>query len=123
MNYVVASRVIATTIMVPVLVLVADALALFGSYIAVNMEGEMAFNLFFHNALRTLSLSDFVPAVIKTFFFGFFIGLIGSYKGYYAGRGTEAVGRAANQAVVMASLVIFILDLFVVQITNLINTV
>ena len=55
----------------------------------------------------------------KTFFFGFFIGLIGTYKGYTTKRGTESVGLAANSAVVTASLVIFIIDLLAVQVSEL----
>ncbi len=118
MNFVVASRILATTIMVPVLVLIADVIALMGSYIAIRISGDMPFILFYRNAMSALDLADFIPAVIKTVFFGFFIGLIGSYKGYNATRGTESVGRAANEAVVLASLLIFIIDLIVVQIIN-----
>ena len=54
----------------------------------------------------------------KTFFFGFAVGIIGCYKGYNANKGTEGVGRAANSAVVVSSLVIFLLDLLAVQITG-----
>ncbi len=56
---------------------------------------------------------------IKTFFFGFAIGLIGSYKGYNSNKGTEGVGKAANSAVVFASLMVFIIDMIAVQITSL----
>jgi ABC-type transporter Mla maintaining outer membrane lipid asymmetry permease subunit MlaE len=49
------------------------------------------------------------PATIKTFFFGFFIGMIGCYKGFNAENGTASVGQAANSAVVTASLTIFIM--------------
>jgi phospholipid/cholesterol/gamma-HCH transport system permease protein len=62
---------------------------------------------------------DFLPALIKTFFFGGVIGLVGCYKGYTAGRGTEGVGVAANSAVVLASLLVIIVDLIAVQITDL----
>jgi len=62
---------------------------------------------------------DLLPAVIKTFFFGAVIGLVGCYKGYTAGRGTESVGKAANSAVVLASLLVIIVDLIVVQVTDM----
>ena len=65
-----------------------------------------------------LDFIDVIPPTIKSVFFGFFIGLIGSFKGYQAGMGTESVGAAANAAVVTASLAIFILDLIAVMITN-----
>ncbi|WP_462281231.1 MlaE family ABC transporter permease [Salinivirga cyanobacteriivorans] len=120
MSFIVSSRVLATTIMVPVLVLVGDAIAMFGSYAAVSMHSNMDIQLFFNEAYSPLSFKDLIPATIKTFIFGFIIGIIGSYKGYYAQKGTEAVGKAANSAVVVASLAIFITDLVVVQITELI---
>ncbi|HEY0751445.1 MAG TPA: ABC transporter permease, partial [Chitinophagaceae bacterium] len=69
--------------------------------------------------LESIGFIDIVPATIKTFFFGFFIGMIGSYKGYTAANGTESVGKAANSAVVTASLTIFIIDMLAVQITDL----
>ena len=68
---------------------------------------------------NSLDYSDLLPAVIKTFFFGFAIGIISCYKGYNSNRGTEGVGIAANTSVVMASLVIFIIDMIAVQLTNL----
>jgi phospholipid/cholesterol/gamma-HCH transport system permease protein len=63
---------------------------------------------------------DIVPATIKTFFFGFAIGVISCYKGYYTNKGTAGVGLAANSAVVASSLAVFIIDLLVVQLTELI---
>ena len=62
---------------------------------------------------------DIFPAIIKPFFFGFFIGMIGCYKGFTADNGTASVGKAANSAVVTASLTIFIIDMLAVQVTDL----
>ncbi|MCB2197229.1 MAG: ABC transporter permease [Bacteroidetes bacterium] len=118
-SYIVASRIMATTIMVPILVLLADAIAIYGSYVAVNMYSDVNFQLFYNQAYNTLSFKDLIPATFKTIIFGFMIGLIGSYKGYYSKRGTEAVGAAANSAVVTSSLAIFVIDLVVVQVTEL----
>ncbi|MCF8303964.1 MAG: ABC transporter permease [Bacteroidales bacterium] len=118
-NYVVATRVIATTLMVPILVFYADALALLGSYVALNLNSEMTISLFLNKVLGSLGFMDVIPATIKTVFFGFAIGLIGTYKGYYSGRGTQGVGKAANTAVVTSSLIIFIIDLLAVQVSNL----
>ena len=67
----------------------------------------------------TLTYGDIIPSITKTFFFGFAIGMIGCYKGYHAPKGTEGVGRAANSAVVLSSVAIFIIDLLAVQITDL----
>jgi len=119
-NYLVVTRVLATTFMVPLLVLYADAIALAGSFIAVNINGNISSTLFVFNVFDVLHFSDLLPAVVKTIFFGFMIGIIGCYKGYFAGFGTEGVGKAANTAVVSASLAVFLIDLIAVQITHII---
>ncbi|GAB2955230.1 ABC transporter permease [Hymenobacter coalescens] len=120
-KYLVVTRVLATTLMLPVLTVLADAIALYASYLGLNMRGVTTLALFVNNILSRLTFGDVLPAFLKTFFFGFAIGLIGCYKGYYSDKGTEGVGQAANSAVVVSSLVIFILDLVAVQITGLLG--
>ncbi|MBF9237753.1 ABC transporter permease [Hymenobacter sp. BT683] len=117
-KYLVVTRVLATTLMLPILTLLADAVALFAAYVGINLKGVTSMALFTNSILQRLTFGDVVPAVIKTFFFGFVIGLIGCYKGYHSDKGTEGVGQAANSAVVVSSLVIFIIDLLAVQITG-----
>jgi phospholipid/cholesterol/gamma-HCH transport system permease protein len=119
MRYLVVTRVLAATLMIPVLVLYADALGILGSWAGANIKGSVTFTLFISQAFRVVDFMDFLPAVIKTFFFGAAIGLIGTYKGYTAGKGTESVGKAANSAVVIASLLVIIIDLIAVQITDM----
>lgn len=121
LSFVVATRVLATTVMVPLLVFFSDAFSLIGSYLGVNLFESMSFELFMKNAFDMLGFMDVIPATIKSVVFGFFIGLIGAYKGYQAGLGTESVGQAANSAVVNASISIFIIDLVAVLITNLLT--
>jgi len=118
-KYVVVTRVSAAIIMVPLLVIFADTIALFGALTGVNIGGYLSFSLFFSHVFHSLSFSDVFPAIIKTFFFGFAIGAIGCFKGYYADAGTEGVGKAANSAVVISSLVIFIIDMVAVQLANI----
>ncbi|MDZ4666866.1 MAG: ABC transporter permease [bacterium] len=118
-KYLVVTRILATTLMLPVLVVFSDCIGLFGSYLAVNIKGDVSFTLYFAQAIEKLTFVDIIPSIIKTFFFGFAIGLIGCYKGYNSKNGTEGVGSAANAAVVMGSLLIFIIDLIAVQITSL----
>lgn len=119
MRFLVVTRVLAATLMVPLLILYADALGLFGSWAGANIKGDVTFNLFFSQAFSHLEFIDFLPAVIKSFFFGAVIGLVGCYKGYNAGRGTESVGIAANSAVVLASLLVIVVDMIAVQITDM----
>lgn len=118
-KYLVVTRVLSATFMLPILVVAADAISLYGAYIGVNLEGDVSFHLFFLQVFEKLSFTDVFPAIIKTFFFGFMIALLSCYKGFNANKGTEGVGQAANSAVVLASLSIFIIDMIAVQITSL----
>lgn len=118
-RFLVVTRVLAATLMIPLLVLYADALGILGSWAGANIKGDVSFVLFLSQAFSHVHFIDFIPAVIKTFFFGAVIGLVGTYKGYNAGRGTESVGVAANSAVVLASLLVIIVDLVAVQITDM----
>ena len=119
MRFLVVTRVWAATLMIPLLVLYADALGMIGSWGGANIKGDVTFLLYFSQAFSHVQFFDFFPAVIKTFFFGAVIGLVGCYKGYNAGRGTESVGKAANSAVVLASLLVIIVDMIAVQITDM----
>jgi phospholipid/cholesterol/gamma-HCH transport system permease protein len=119
MKFLVVTRVLAATLMIPLLVLYADALGILGSWAGANIKGDVTFVLFFKQAFGKIGFIDFLPAVIKTFFFGAVIGFVGCYKGYTAGRGTESVGVAANSAVVLSSLLVIIVDLIAVQITDM----
>ena len=118
-KYLVVTRIVATTLMVPILVILADAIGLYGSYLGVNIKGTVSFSLFYSQVFEKLAFSDIIPSITKSFFFGFAIGLIGCFKGYNSDKGTEGVGKSANSAVVVASLLVFILDLVAVQITDL----
>ncbi|HAH25311.1 MAG TPA: ABC transporter permease [Prolixibacteraceae bacterium] len=119
MKYLVVTRVIAATLMLPILVLFADAFGIAGSWIGANIKGDVNIVLYFYQAFAALDWMDFFPALIKTFFFGAVIGVTGCYKGYTAGRGTESVGIAANSAVVISSLLVIIVDMIAVQITDM----
>lgn len=118
-RFLVVPRVLAATLMIPLLVLYADALGILGSWAGANIKGDVTFALFFTQAFGSVGFPDLIPAVIKTFFFGAAIGFVGCYKGYTAGRGTESVGIAANSAVVLSSLLVIIIDLIAVQITDM----
>jgi phospholipid/cholesterol/gamma-HCH transport system permease protein len=119
MRFLVVTRVLAATLMIPLLILYADLLGLLGSWAGTNMKGDVTMSLFFNQAFAHIDFFDFLPAVIKSVFFGAVIGLVGCYKGYNAGRGTESVGIAANSAVVLASLLVIITDMIAVQITDM----
>ncbi len=118
-NYLVVTRITATTLMLPILVIFGDAIALFGSALIENVKANVSFELYFNKVLLSLEFRDIIPATIKTFFFGFAIGLVGCFKGYYCQKGTAGVGLAANSAVVYTSLLLFVIDFMAVFVTNI----
>ncbi len=120
-KFLVVTRVIATTFMIPILAVLADAISLYGGYLGTNIRGVCSWDLYWNQVFDTLTYGDVIPSIAKTFLFGFAIGIIGCYKGFYSNKGTEGVGQSANSAVVISSLLVFILDLLAVQITDLLN--
>lgn len=118
-KYLVVTRILATTLMVPLLVIFGDAVALFGSALVENIKGDVSFLLYFNKVFNALKFSDLIPATAKTFFFGFAIGLVGSYKGYYCKKGTVGVGEASNTAVVYTSMLVFVIDFIAVFVTDI----
>jgi phospholipid/cholesterol/gamma-HCH transport system permease protein len=120
-KYLVVTRVLAATLMLPVLVMLGDAISLYGSWLGVNIRGNTSFDLFWTQIYDNLSFSDVLPAFIKSYFFGFAVGIIGCYKGYNSSKGTEGVGRSANSAVVVSSVMIFVIDLLAVQVADVLG--
>lgn len=118
-KYLVVTRIAATTLMLPLLVIFGDMVALYGSALVENIKGNVSFQLYFNTVFDALEYGDLVPATVKSFFFGFTIGLVGCYKGYYSKKGTAGVGVAANTAVVMASLLLFFVDFIAVFISDI----
>lgn len=117
-QYLVVTRILACTCMIPLLTIMADTLALLGGWVGVNIGSNVSALLFFRKSFDVLEFNDLFPAVIKTVFFGYAIGFVGCYHGYHSSHGTESVGMAANSAVVSASLWIIVLDGIAVQLTN-----
>ncbi len=118
-KYLVVTRITATTLMLPILVIFGDLVALYGSALVENLKGNVSFLLYFNTVFHALAFGDLIPATIKSFFFGFAIGLVGCYKGYYCKKGTAGVGIAANTAVVTASLLLFFVDFIAVFVTDI----
>ncbi len=118
-KYLIVTRVLSTTIMLPVLTVFSNLIAMYGSFVGVNIKGEVTYQLFMAQALSSLQFSDLISSILKTVFFGMAIGLIATFNGYNSNKGTEGVGAAANASVVQASLMVFIIDVIAVQISSL----
>ncbi len=118
-KFLVVTRILAAILMLPVLVVFGDAIALFGSALIENIKGGVSFQLYFNQVFNALEYQDLFPATIKTFFFGFAIGLVGCYKGYNSKKGTAGVGKASNAAVVYTSMLLFVIDFIAVFIADI----
>lgn len=118
-KYLVVTRIVATTLMLPLLIITGDFIALIGSALIENIKGEVSYLLYFNKVFDALKFSDILPATIKSFFFGFAIGLVGCYKGYNCTKGTVGVGEASNAAVVYTSMLLFIIDFIAVFVTDI----
>jgi phospholipid/cholesterol/gamma-HCH transport system permease protein len=121
-SYLVVTRVIATTLMLPVLVMYADTIALLGSYMMVNMINKSSFQLFVNEVAVSVTYLDIFSSLTKSAMFGFAIGAVGCYAGYNTSGGTTGVGKAANTAVVVSMVFIFVIDLVSLQFINLFRT-
>ena len=117
-KYLVVTRVLATTFMIPLLMCYTGLVAMIGAFINVNQNEATNFVAFFTQAFSSISFLDIIASVVKATIFGFTIGIVGCYKGYSASQGTEGVGRAANASVVMSMFLIFIEEIILVQIAN-----
>jgi phospholipid/cholesterol/gamma-HCH transport system permease protein len=117
-KFLVVTRVMATTCMLPILMLYMAFVALMGAYVNIHANEMTSLTSFFENAFQSIKFLDFSSSFIKSIIFGFTIGIIACYQGYNTTQGTQGVGRAANTSVVTAMFLIFIEEVVVVQITN-----
>lgn len=118
-SYLIVSRIVATTLMLPLLVVFSDMMALTGSFVMVYSINKTGFVLFFSEVSAVITYLDIFSSIIKSAFFGLAIGIVGTYAGYHAENGTTGVGKAANTAVVVSMVFIFVVDLMGLQILNL----
>ncbi len=116
-KFLVVTRILACTFILPLLTLYVDFLAIMGGFLAIKLSTGSTFQLYINAIFKSLEFSDLIPGIMKTFVFGFIVGAVGSYKGYNADNGTAGVGQASTSAVVMSSLLILLVDMVLVKIT------
>jgi len=116
-RYLVVTRVVACSFILPVLTLYVVFLAIFGGYLAMILSQGMSLQLYVVSVVEAIRFGDIIPGIGKTFFFGFIVGIVGAFKGYNADKGTEGVGKASTTSVVLSSLLILVTDTVLVKIT------
>jgi phospholipid/cholesterol/gamma-HCH transport system permease protein len=115
-HYLVVPRVWATTLMLPLLVLLADALGIYGGYLVsvVLMRANPVAHM--DNTFRFMDFSDLTSGLIKAAVFGMLIAVIGCQQGLHTRGGAEGVGRSTTRSVVIASVAILISDFFLTKV-------
>ncbi|MCE1187680.1 MAG: ABC transporter permease [Ignavibacteria bacterium] len=116
-KYLVVTRIIATTAILPILTMYSIFLSVLGCYIAIILFQPMTISLYIGAVIDSIKFADFIPGMAKTIIFGFIVGLVGTEKGYNAQNGTEGVGVASTTAVVVSSLLILITDTVLVKLS------
>jgi phospholipid/cholesterol/gamma-HCH transport system permease protein len=116
-RFLVVTRILACTFIMPLLTVYVIFLSLIGAYLAILLFQNMNFSYYINDVFRALEYSDYIPGITKTLFFGFIVGVVGTYKGYTATNGTVGVGQASTSAVVAASLLILLVDMVLVKVT------
>src|ERR1700754_1261216 len=117
-KYLVCTRVLATTLSIPILATYTGLVAMLGGYINVAANEGTSYTTFWEQVFEPLTFVDFVASLAKAIVFGFTIGIVGCYQGYFSTKGTEGVGKAANGAVVTAMFMIFVEEILIVQIAG-----
>ena len=115
----VVPRVIATTLMLPIVCLLADMIGIFGAMLISYLQFDLSFAQFYSSVLETVHATDFASGFFKPFFFGFAIAIIGCYEGMTCGHGTQGVGRATTRTVVNVSVMVVCVDFFLSKIFTL----
>lgn len=118
-KFLVTTRVLAATITMPILMFYTAMIGMLGALLNVAMFEDTSARAFFTASLEQITFLDFTASTVKAILFGFTIGVVGCYKGYNSSKGTEGVGKAANEAVVVSMFLIFIEEVISVQFFSL----
>lgn len=108
-------RVVAGTVMLPLLTVVGDAVGIVGGWIISTMQLRVASSVYWNNVVQGLFMADIWMGLIKPLVFGFVLVSIGCQVGLRTTGGTQGVGRATTRAVVGASVVVLAVDFFLTK--------
>ena len=111
----VTPRVLAITLILPVLTILADAVGLIGGWFISVTQLGVGSTYFYNSLMRNLVLGDLTSGLGKSVVFGFLIGIVACHRGLTATGGADGVGRATTSAVVVASISILISDFFLTK--------
>jgi phospholipid/cholesterol/gamma-HCH transport system permease protein len=111
----VAPKLIATLVMLPALTIIGDALGILGGLIVATFTLNLTPGLYLNDVFDSLTLADVASGVGKSFFFGYFIAIVGCYNGLNTTGGADGVGRATTNTVVVAAILVLVSDFFLTK--------
>jgi phospholipid/cholesterol/gamma-HCH transport system permease protein len=111
----VVPKLVATLVMLPALTVIGDALGIFGGLIVAVGTLNLTSGLYLNDVVKKLTLSDVFSGVGKSFFFAYFIAIIGCYNGLNTTGGADGVGRATTNTVVLAAILVLVSDFFLTK--------
>jgi phospholipid/cholesterol/gamma-HCH transport system permease protein len=117
-KYLVVTRVMATTVCVPLLMAYTGLVGMAGAFLDIHLTEQTTLDTFIQNAVTNISFLDLASSLLKALIYGFTIGIVSCYQGFHATQGTQGVGKAANVSVVISMFLIFIEEVLIVQIIN-----
>jgi phospholipid/cholesterol/gamma-HCH transport system permease protein len=115
-KYLVVTRVVACVIALPLLTTIMNVTGMLGGFLAETAVTGMPLGAYVTQAFGAIQFSDLIPATIKTMVFGFIIATVSSYLGVHTTQGTEGVGRASTQSVVLSSVLLIVANVLLVRI-------
>jgi len=111
----VAPKLVATLVMLPALTILGDALGIVGGLIIATFTLDLTPGFYINDVLDTLKFGDLFSGIAKSFFFAYFITIIGCYNGLNTTGGADGVGRATTNTVVLASILVLVSDFFLTK--------
>jgi phospholipid/cholesterol/gamma-HCH transport system permease protein len=115
MKKLIVPKVVAVTLVLPLLTVFADGMGILGGMIIAMLQFDIDPILYMNSIIYRVTIYDVLSGIAKTFFFGFLIGIIGCHNGLSVSRGTEEIGRLTTATVVTASISVLIADFFLTK--------
>ena len=114
-KFLVVTRILACTVMLPLLTLFMDAAGILGGFASEHVTSHISWQLYLTRAFSNIAIANFIPPTLKTAVFGYLIGTISCFFGYTTNQGSDGVRRASTNSVVVSSLVVILADVLLVK--------
>jgi phospholipid/cholesterol/gamma-HCH transport system permease protein len=114
-RFLIATRILACILMLPLLTLAADFFGVLMGWIANTLQEPISLRFFFQSGFKNVDFGDFLPSTLKTAVYGLIIGAVACFEGMRTKGGTEGVGRSTTRSVVLASLFVILADVLLVR--------